>query len=170
MKRMQTIIWAVMGAVAILAILAVAVYVKKAGQKIEPKAGDEGSAIVGSPNEAMEKFRKIAEEDRANMVEEKSERGGRWANMSEEEKEKFRELLRKRDNAIKQSEKRGVSQISEDEKTALMEKWANMSEQEREEFRAKLRERIGAAQQEPNVVSIEPNVVGQEPNAVGHEK
>jgi len=166
MKRMQTIIWAVIGAVAILTILAVAFYIKEAGQKIEPQAGDESSAIVSSPNDGMEKFRKLSEEDRANMVREKSEREGRWANMSEEEKEKFRELLRKRDNAIRQSEKRGVSQISEDEKTTLMEKWANMSEQEREEFRAKLRERVGAAQREPNAVPQEPNAVRDEPNAI----
>ncbi len=171
MKRLQIIIIAAVGAAVVLTALGVGFYIRGAGQKKEaggkPRQVGEGSIIPGRVG--RDRFRNLSEEERARIVEGRKERAERWANMSDEEKEKFRQQLRRRFN-IRRGEVGRLPALSEEERANLRERWANMSMQEREEFRAKMRERFGAAWREPNAVQGEPNVVGQEPNAVGQEK
>lgn len=178
MKRLQVIVLAAVGTAVVIAALGVGFYI--GGTRQKKKAGEEPQQVGGGnliPGRlGRDRFSNVSEEERARIVEGRRERAERWASMSDEEKEKFRQQLRRRFDA-RQGEVGRLPALSEDERANLREKWANMSRQEREEFRAKMRERFGAAQREPNavqwgsnVVGQEPNAVGQEPNAIGQEK
>jgi hypothetical protein len=171
MKRVQIIIIAAVGAAAILTALGVGFYIGEVRQKKEAaeKPQQVGGESLIPGRVGRDRFSNLSEEERARIVEGRKQRAERWANMSDEEKEKFRQQLRRRFN-VRGGEERRLPALSEEERANLRQRWANMSMQEREEFRAKMRERFGAAQREPNAVQSEPNIVGQEPNAVGQEK
>ena len=71
----------------------------------------------------------------------------RWQNMSEEDREQFRQEMRKR-----------------------REQWQNMSEEEREKFRAEMRERFGAAPTTARPAAARPPRAGGERTPRGIEQ
>jgi len=177
MKQRQVIILAAVGAAVLLTALGVGFYIREARQKSE--AGDETGAESGGKQSGgslipggvgRENLRNLSEQERARIVEERKKIAQRQANMSEEEKEKFRQQVRERFNVRRGGASERLPALSEEERARLREKWANMSEQEREQLRNKMREEFGAARREPNAVQQEPNVVGQEPNVIRQEK
>jgi len=170
MKHSQTIILAAVAAAVLLTALGVGFYVREARQKNRaggPRVGAEsvgeesgGSLVPGRVG--RERFSNLSEEERAKVVEERKKIAEGRANMSEEEKEKFRQQLRERFNARRRGERERLPALSPEEGAKLRERWANMSEQEREEYRSKMRKEYGAVRGEPNAVQQEPNAIRQE--------
>jgi len=163
MKHSQIIILAAVAAAVLLTVLGIGFYIREAMQKSkanESRAGDEsGGGSLIPTGVGREKLRNLSEEERAKVVEERKKIADGRANMSEEEKEKFRQQLRERFNARRRGERERLPAFSEEEGAKLRERWANMSEQEREEYRSKMRKEYGAVRREPNAVQQEPNAI-----------
>jgi hypothetical protein len=77
----------------------------------------------------------------------------KMANMSEEEKEKFKAELGERFGAMRRGDRRGQPDLSPGRRARraaewekMKAKWESMSEQEKEEFKARMRERSGSGQ------------------------
>jgi hypothetical protein len=173
MKRSQTIVLIAVGAAVLITAVGIGFYIKEARRN--KQGGSEAGANVGGehsvqsmipPTVGREKFYNLSEEERAKIVEERKKATERWATMSDEEKQKFREQLRERFDISRQGDRGAGLTLSEEEKTKLRERWANMTEQERQQFRDKIREELRAKLRDPNAVRREPNIVGQEPNTI----
>ena len=180
MKHTQIILLIVVAVAVLITAVGVGFYIKEARDKNRQatksasgwQGGSRGgSGAVGNPSveglmparASRERLRNLSEEDRAKIVEERQSLRERWASMSAEEKEKFREQLRERFNVRRRGEQTRAPVVSPAEMADVKGKWENMTEQEREDFRAKMRERFRGGMQEPNAVRQEPNAVQQEP-------
>jgi hypothetical protein len=96
-------------------------------------------------------FQDLSPEERAKRREGREQMMKKMANVSEEEREKFRAQLGERFGAMRRGDGQRPPDLSPGQRARRAEewekvrdKWESMSEQEKEEFRAKIRERFGS--------------------------
>ncbi|MBN2136455.1 MAG: hypothetical protein JW720_01475 [Sedimentisphaerales bacterium] len=155
MKKASTLVTVIIALVVLLGALGVGFSVKqyrvsKAKNKpavkgvVAPKPVEERGALPGggrsntAPGDAGRFQRR---EDRAQMNEQ-------MANMSEEERQAFRDDMRqrfseRRDSGDSSDRQPGGMRMSDEERQRMRERFENMSEEERQAFREEMRQRMG---------------------------
>jgi hypothetical protein len=161
MKLSGTIV-SIIGAVAVLAgAFAIGLGIREVRTRrarVEPKVTvepdreqvDEKPAPGPGGKQAV---RDLSPEQRAKRRQEQEKMMKKMANMSEEEKEKFKAQLGERFGAMRRGDGRRQPDLSPGQRARraaewekMREKWESMSEQEKEQFKARMRERSGSGQ------------------------
>lgn len=107
-------------------------------------------------------FEDLSPEERAKRREEREKMMKKMANMSEEEREKFRAQMGEGFGAMRRGGGRRPPDLSPEQRARrakewekMREGWESMSEEEREEARAKMRERFGSGRRRRDDLSPE---------------
>jgi len=121
--------------VAILAILAIGLCIK-AIRSNQPTMNRPEQPLPGHRSGA--RTRALSAEDRAKLKEEKEKKIKQMADMSEEEKEKFRAMTREQFSVWRFYSQR-FHGLSDEDRAKLIEQWENLSEEEKQALKAKMR-------------------------------
>jgi hypothetical protein len=149
MKQPSTRTLVIVAVVVVLAGLGIGLCVR--GIRSRHQSGSDKvqdpAQIMSMPGSGGGDVNDLSPEQRAELVEDRAQMMERFANMPEEEKEKFRAKVREKFAAKRQEG--GPRSISEEDRTKLEEErdkmrqiWESMSEEERQEYRARMRERL----------------------------
>lgn len=161
MKLSETIVSIIGTAVVLAGAFAIGLGIREVRSRrarVEPKvtAEPDREQIDEKPApgpEGRQAFQDLSPEERAKRREEREKMKEKMANMSEEEKEKFRAQMGEKFGAVRRGDRRRAPDLSPGQRARraaewekMREKWESMSEEEREEFRARMRERSGSGQ------------------------
>lgn len=134
----------------------------KTVQPVKKPAPDRPMPGPGRKQELSEQEKARLKEQRGKMIEE-------TANMSEQEKEKFRAQVREKFSPSLGPDRQGFPQMAPEEMAKLKEqfekmkeKWESMSEQEKEAFKAKMREGFGFGPPGPPEAQAPPEMTPEE--------
>jgi hypothetical protein len=162
MKLSGTIV-SIVGAVVVLAgAFAIGLGIREVRSRragAEPKVpaksdrGQVGKRPASGPG-ARQGRNDLSPEERAIRKEEREKIVEKMANMSEEEREKFKDQMGEGFGDMRRGDGQRPPNLSPGQRARrakewekVKEKWDTMSEEEKEEFRAKMRERVGSGRQ-----------------------
>jgi hypothetical protein len=155
MKLSGTIVSVIGAAVVLAGAFAIGLGIREVRARrarVEPKvtAEPDREQIDKKPapdRKGRQAFQDLSPEDQAKRREEREKMMKKMANMSEEEREKFRAQMGERFGAVRRGDGRRPPDLSPGQRARraaewekVREKWDSMSEQEKEQFRAKMRE------------------------------
>ena len=158
MKQYSAIISVVAAVVVLAAAWGIGRYVREvrlqhAGAKIaqpDKKPSPERPMPGPGPGRKQEP----SEQEKARLKDQRGKMIEETANMSEQEKEKFRAQVREKFSPSLPPDRQGFPQMAPEEMAKMKEqfekmkeKWESMSEQEKEAFKAKMREGFGPPRQ-----------------------
>jgi len=162
MKQYSAIISVVAAVVVLAAAWGIGRYIRevrlqRAGAVNSPKTAQAGKKPAPErpmPGPGPGRKQELSEQEKARLKEQRGKMIEETANMSEQEKEKFRAQVREKFSPSLPPDRRGFPQMSPEEMgkikeqfEKMKEKWESMSEQEKEAFKAKMREGFGPGPQ-----------------------
>ena len=142
------------------------VRLQRAGAVNSPKITQPGTKPGPErpiPGPGPGRKQELSEQEKARLKEQRGRMIEETANMSEQEKEKFRAQVREKFSPSLPPDRQGFPQMSPEEKAKMKEqfekmkeKWDSMSEQEKEAFKAKMREGFGFGPPRPQEAQAPP--------------
>jgi len=162
MKQYSAIISVVAAAVVLAAAWGIACYIREVRLQ---RAGAVNSPKIAQPDKKPSPERPMpgpgpgrkqepSEQEKARLKDQRGKMIEETANMSEQEKEKFRAQVREKFSPSLPPDRQGFPQMAPEDMAKMKEqfekmkeKWESMSEQEKEAFKAKMREGFGPPRQ-----------------------